>query len=197
MTTNKRGRPRKYNSAEEREAARKKRLELLTPEQIEAKKIRVKEYREKNKEKIKTQRKKRLESNPEAKQKLRDQKRKYKRGNLGANLKKNAKRRNYEAPHTPTEYKNWYEDQEKFCNYCGFDNETINSYLKQIGEKLPVYSNRLQIERIDSTKGYLLENITLACYICNTHKSDIVSHEDFKEIAKEFIIPKIKKELKL
>ena len=26
----------------------------------------------------------------------------------------------------PAEYKNWYEDQEKICNYCGFDNETIN-----------------------------------------------------------------------
>ena len=66
------------------------------------------------------------ENNPEARQKFRNQKRKYKKGNLGANLKKNAKRRNYEAPHTPTEYKNWYEDQEKICNYCGFDNETIN-----------------------------------------------------------------------
>ena len=183
MTINKKGRPRKYNSDEEREVARKKRLELETPEQIEAKKIKREKWRKKNWEKIKAQRKKYLEDNPEARQNLRDQKRKYKRGNLGITIKKSAAKRNYEAPHTPTEYKNWFEEQEKICNYCGFDNETINSYLKQIGEKLPVHSNRLQIERIDSAKGYLLKNITLACYICNTHKSDIISHEDFKKIA--------------
>ena len=43
--------------------------------------------------------------------------------------------------------------------------------------------------------GYLINNLTLACFICNTHKSDIVSAEDFKEIAQKYIVPKIKKEL--
>ena len=55
--------------------------------------------------------------------------------------------------------------------------------------------NRLHIERIDSSKGYLIDNLTLACSICNTHKSDIISDKDFKEIAKKYIIPKIKSEL--
>jgi hypothetical protein len=46
---------------------------------------------------------------------------------------------------------------------------------------------------MDSSKGYLLENLTLACSICNTHKSDIISADDFKEIARDYIAPKIKK----
>ena len=124
-------------------------------------------------------------------------KKKRYRTEIGEKLKTNANRRKIAAPHKAAEYRDWYYNAEKKCHYCGYDNEIINTYLKQKGEKLPVNSKRLQIERIDSAKGYLLNNITLACYICNTHKSDIISHKDFKEIAKEFIIPKIKKELKL
>jgi hypothetical protein len=53
----------------------------------------------------------------------------------------------------------------------------------------------LNFDRIDSSKGYLLNNLTLACSICNTHKSDIISAKDFVEIAKTYIAPKIKKKL--
>jgi hypothetical protein len=124
-------------------------------------------------------------------------KRKRWRTVIGERLKTNANKRKIPAPHKAAEYRDWYYNAEKICHYCGYDNETIRNYLKQKGEKLSVNSKRLQIERIDSQRGYLLDNLTLACYICNAHKLDIVSHDDFKEIAKEFIIPKIKKELKL
>ena len=104
-----------------------------------------------------------------------------------------AKNRKLEAPHAPLEYKNWYIQQVKKCYFCGNDNETIKRYLEKIGEKITKQQNRLGIDRMDSSKGYLLENLTLACSICNTHKSDIISADDFKEIARDYIAPKIKK----
>jgi 5-methylcytosine-specific restriction endonuclease McrA len=112
---------------------------------------------------------------------------------LGDHIKKSAKNRKLEAPHAPLEYKNWYIQQVKKCYFCGNDNETIKKYLEKIGEKITKQQNRLGIDRMDSSKGYLLENLTLACSICNTHKSDIISADDFKEIARDYITPKIKK----
>lgn len=114
---------------------------------------------------------------------------------IGVNIKKGAKFRKIEAPHAPLEYKNWYIQQTKKCVYCKNDNETIVKYLEKIGEKITVQNNRLHFDRMDSSKGYLLDNLVLACSICNTHKSDIISHNDFIEIAKNYIIPKIKKTL--
>lgn len=111
---------------------------------------------------------------------------------LGEHIKKSAKNRKIEAPHAPLEYKNWYKKQDQKCYFCGNDNETIKKYLEKIGEKITKQQNRLGIDRLDSSKGYLLENLALACSICNTHKSDIVSAEDFKEIARDYIAPKIK-----
>ena len=114
---------------------------------------------------------------------------------LGDHIKDSARNRGIDAPHKPLEYRNWYENHIKICYYCRNNNETIRDYLKKIGEKVGIQQNRLHIERIDSSKGYLIDNLTLACSICNTHKSDIISDKDFKEIAKKYIIPKIKSEL--
>lgn len=114
---------------------------------------------------------------------------------LGVNIKKSAKNRKIEAPHAPLEYRNWYIQQIKKCAYCKNDNETIVKYLEKIGEKITPMNNRLHFDRIDSSKGYLLDNLVLACSICNSHRSDIISYDDFIEIAKNYIIPKIKKTL--
>jgi hypothetical protein len=114
---------------------------------------------------------------------------------VGDNIKDSARNRNIEAPHKPIEYSNWYREQTKLCCYCGNTNDTIKKYLFKNGEKITIQQNRLHIERIDSSRGYVFKNMALACYICNTHKSDIISNEDFKEIAEKFIIPKIQKKL--
>jgi len=112
---------------------------------------------------------------------------------LGDHIKNSARNRKIEAPHAPLEYKNWYKKQDQKCYFCGNENETIKKYLEKIGEKITKQQNRLGIDRLDSSKGYLLDNLALACSICNSHKSDIVSAEDFKEIARDYISPKIKR----
>jgi len=42
-------------------------------------------------------------------------------------------------------------------------------------------------------KDYNINNIVLACHICNAHKRDFFSQKEFKEIAEKFISPKIKR----
>ena len=114
---------------------------------------------------------------------------------IGDHIIESARNRNIEAPHKATEYRDWYREKTKLCCYCGNTNDIIVKYLYKIGEKVTVQQNRLQIERIDSSKGYIFNNMTLACSICNTHKSDIISHDDFKEIAQKYIAPKINQKL--
>ena len=203
------GRPRKYSKEEAKQKYAenaKKRLANLSDKEKELMFLRRKEYAKKNKKRIDQNRKARHQRNmldPEYRKKIRalrkkaEQKAKEKNPfiMIGENLKDSARNRNIEAPHKPLEYRKWYEEKTKICYYCGNDNETIKIYLKKIGEKVGNQQNRLHIERIDSSKGYLIDNLTLACSICNTHKSDIISDKDFKEIAKKYIIPKIKSEL--
>ena len=53
-------------------------------------------------------------------------------------------------------------------------------------------SNRLEFDRKDSTKGYSPQNLVLSCHICNNHKKDFFSVNEFLEITKKIIKPKIK-----
>ena len=204
-----RGRPRKYTKEEAKQKyieKAKKRLANLSDRERELRSLRKKEYVKKNKKRIYQNNKARHQRNmldPEYKKKIKalrkkvEQKAKEKNPfvMIGENLKDSARNRNIEAPHKPLEYRKWYEEKTKVCYYCGNNNEIIKSYLKKIGEKVGNQQNRLHIERIDSSKGYLIDNLTLACSICNTPKSDIISANDFKEIAQKYIIPKIKNEL--
>ena len=182
------------------ELKRKQRFKNFTAEEKKLIKFKKKEYTKKNKEKIKARRKVRM-LDPEQRKKFKEaQKRSKKRAKernplvvIGDHIKDSARNRNIEAPHKPLEYRKWYEGQAKLCYFCGNNNDTIKDYLKKIGEKVGIQQSRLHIERLDSTRGYIFDNLTLACSICNTHKSDIISAVDFKEIAKRYIVPKIKK----
>jgi 5-methylcytosine-specific restriction endonuclease McrA len=104
--------------------------------------------------------------------------------------KYSARKRGLIAPYTNTEYRVWFKSQDPVCVYCGSDVKMINNYLHKI--KLKKTFRRLAIDRKDASKGYLFNNMVLACYVCNTAKQAIFSHEDFKEIAKKYILPKFK-----
>lgn len=201
------GRPRKYKPEEAKaqyELQRKKKLEALTEEEKVLRRLRLNELgkksRERNKEKTKARYKERMLDPEYRKKQIEHSKKQKKRSkekdplfDMGKNIKNSARNRNLEAPHAPLEYKNWYIAQVKKCYFCGNDNETIKRYLEKIGEKITKQQNRLGFDRLDSSKGYLLNNLALACSICNSHKSDIVSAEDFREIARDYIAPKIKR----
>jgi hypothetical protein len=110
---------------------------------------------------------------------------------IGERVKWSAKKRGLSAPYTNTEYRAWYKSQKKVCAYCNSDVHKINQFLAMKGYKLKFKG--LAIDRKDSLKGYLYENMVLACYVCNTSKQAIFSHEDFIQIAQKYIVPKLKK----
>ena len=109
---------------------------------------------------------------------------------VGEHIKDGARQRNLSHPHSANEYRDWFKSiKNKVCTYCGCDNEQVNKFLKK--KKINKKFNRLSVDRIDSKIGYKLNNIVIACYVCNLSKSSIINHSDFKVIAKKYIRPKI------
>ncbi len=71
----------------------------------------------------------------------------------------------------------WYSKTAKICVYCGIDE---NENKKYRGHN----SLRLTIDRKNSLNGYEIDNIVLACAICNTVKSNILTFEQMLEVGK-------------
>ena len=109
---------------------------------------------------------------------------------IGERIKWSAKKRGLDAPYTNTEYREWYNSQKQICDYCNSDVVKVNKFLSK--KSIKISFRGLAIDRKDASKGYLFNNMVLACYVCNTAKQAIFSHEDFKEIAKKYISPKFK-----
>lgn len=89
------------------------------------------------------------------------------------------------------EFFNWYNSVPKLCDYCGYSYEDINKILILLGIKKKL--RRLEIDRKDSTKGYSINNIVLACNICNYHKKNFYTYNEFKEIAHDYLKEKFEK----
>ena len=118
-----------------------------------------KAYREANKEKIaarqKVYNKAHYEANKEdviARQKAYNQ---TPAGKLSS-YKRDAKRRGYEFRLTREQFEFFWQ---KPCTYCGTDIETIG------------------LDRMDSSKGYTMENVTPCCFGCNARKGDMLLSE--------------------
>jgi len=77
-------------------------------------------------------------------------------------------------------FEKWYNSQEKICVYCGIKEEDLLNDNLQLGRRV----NRLTIDRTDNNKPYELGNIVLACYRCNSVKSNIFTFEEMKKIGK-------------
>ncbi len=72
----------------------------------------------------------------------------------------------------------WYKAQEKICVYCGVPEEKVS--LMNDGK----HGKRLTIDRMNGDFFYEINNIVLACGLCNTFKSNIFTFEEMKEIGK-------------
>ena len=101
-----------------------------------------------------------------------------------ASLKFRLKRRNQlnKLKISKKDFIEWFNQQEQKCFYCG---RTIEETFKDN----IIYSknfNRFTIDRIDSNKGYELENIVLACFKCNMIKGNIFTKDEMFKIIKLF-----------
>jgi len=94
-------------------------------------------------------------------------------------LRNRAKKRNQSCC-TLDEFKNFYTRRKHICEYC------------EMPEDLSIkkYKRRIEIDKKDATKGYVIENLALACYKCNTVKNDILTYEEMKQVGHQYIKPK-------
>lgn len=89
------------------------------------------------------------------------------------------------------EFFKWFERQKRECAYCGIEEYKLEA-LYHI-ENGPLRNKRhrgrtLELERRDSdTNQYSPKNCVLACYMCNNHKSDVITEKEHKF----FFAPKI------
>lgn len=86
----------------------------------------------------------------------------------------------------------WYDEQPKQCCYCGikeehlkqfFDDKYSDDYPNKRGRGKKLEIERIADQRNEKHKGYIPENMRLACHICNNAKSDFLSPAQFKPIA--------------
>ena len=82
----------------------------------------------------------------------------------------------------------WYEKQKKCCTYCGMtlDDFAFVSRVMNLHRK----ATRLEIDRMNSELPYQSGNLVLACHICNYHKSNFFTHEEFLRIGRTYLRPK-------
>jgi len=89
----------------------------------------------------------------------------------------------------------YYKDQEKekrACHYCKITEKQLELLANNKLINTKRYYRRgktMEVDKIDPNGEYTLENIVLACYMCNNAKSDEFSEEEFKEIG--IVISKI------
>jgi len=84
----------------------------------------------------------------------------------------------------------WYEQQPKRCTYCGIEEEKLQKIFNVENGILHTKRNRgrvLELERKNAKNNeYSPENCAMSCYLCNNHKSDLISEKDhLKYFAKE------------
>lgn len=81
-------------------------------------------------------------------------------------------------------YKTTEETIERCCSYCDIPEPLIKKILLKFNSNGFLNKKRLEIDRIDNTKGYIIDNMTLACPICNFTKNEIFDYEEMKIIGK-------------
>lgn len=80
---------------------------------------------------------------------------------------RNAKKRNIPVEIDHNQYFNIAKNN---CNYCDSPPEKINVYENKHSKSEYLYING--IDRVDTNKGYSLDNIVSCCKFCNTAKLD-------------------------
>jgi hypothetical protein len=76
----------------------------------------------------------------------------------------------------------WYDSQEQKCFYCGRNLGEIQKDNTQMNKTI----RRFQIDRIDSSKGYVKGNIVLACPRCNMIKNNFFTKNEMLKIVEMF-----------
>jgi hypothetical protein len=101
-----------------------------------------------------------------------------------SSTKNNAKRRGVPFEITAREFNEWILKESRTCHYCGVQEQQLSEHKRN-------KQRRLTIDRKDNSQGYKLDNICLACFRCNSTKSNFFSYENWMKIAVEMIRPRL------
>jgi len=150
-------------------------------------------HRNENVKKVKEDRKKRWQETKKDPEKMAKTKTQIKRwratpSGMYTSLK-NRKRKDFDL--SKEDFIDWFNKQDKKCDYCGLTLKQINNLPYPYNRKNGL--NKFSIDRTDSSKGYTINNITLCCFTCNTIKNNLLSYDDMKKIGEEILKPKFKK----
>ncbi|WP_170178620.1 hypothetical protein [Flammeovirga pectinis] len=80
----------------------------------------------------------------------------------------------------------WFNNQNNSCHYCDITQEEVLKIVDLRGGNMTLNNlqkrskGSLEIEKLDSNKGYTFDNSVLACPFCNNAKSNLISDEDWK-----------------
>lgn len=100
-----------------------------------------------------------------------------------------SKRRNIKVNFCLSEFRKWYNKQEKQCYYCNLQEKDIKKNIKLMPRK---NVKRLTLDRLDCKKEYELTNLVLSCLRCNQIKSNFFTEREMKEIGQFYVKKKWK-----
>lgn len=77
----------------------------------------------------------------------------------------------------------WYKSQPRTCCYCGIE----EARLPILSDSFNKRTTRLTIDRMDSRKGYEMDNMVLCCLRCNSIKGNFFTPVEMAEIGQKYI----------
>jgi hypothetical protein len=89
----------------------------------------------------------------------------------------------------------WLGTQKRVCHYCGTKECDVGRVNEAFGIRR--VSRRLEVDRRDNERAYEQGNLVLACHVCNVHKRDFFTEQEFLEIANEFVKPRMRRLLRV
>lgn len=87
---------------------------------------------------------------------------------------------------SPGDFIVWYKNYPKVCAYCDLVDLSLddNSFHPKTAQ------SAFTIDKKDPTLPYSADNMVLACWRCNKHKSNYFTSDEWREIAQKYVKPK-------
>lgn len=104
---------------------------------------------------------------------------KYPERVLYDNMRKRSRKQNLSIL-LESDFRMWYFNQGKQCEYCGISDELA----------LKLLNFRLGVDKIIPENGYVIGNMVLSCARCNWIKGKWLTYDEMKRIGIEIIKPK-------
>ena len=115
--------------------------------------------------------------------KLKERQKKYDNSEKRAYLRLKQSSRGHLVTITQEQFLMWYKSQPRKCYYCGIEEVHLPIDSDSFNRRTP----RLTIDRMDSSRGYEMENMVLCCLRCNSIKGNFFTPLEMVEIGQKYI----------